>query len=64
MELGRFLVRIGGFIQSLAIMVMKPDDLVEFSRQTYSNPDVLQNWGDESRISQGLDHDESALLEN
>jgi len=27
--LGRFLIRLGNFIQSLAVMVMKPDDLLE-----------------------------------
>lgn len=33
--LGHFLVRLGRFIQSLSIMVMRPDDLVELGRQTY-----------------------------
>lgn len=63
MGLGRFLVQIGGFIQSLAIMVMRPYDLVEFSRQTYTKPNVLKSWGEESRISQDLDPNENVLLE-
>ncbi|MBN1543326.1 hypothetical protein JW992_14390 [candidate division KSB1 bacterium] len=33
---GRFLLRLGAFISSLPVAVMKADDLIEFSRQTYS----------------------------
>jgi len=59
----RSLLQLGGFIQSLAIMVMRPRDLLEFSRQNYSKPKVLEIWGDESRICEGLYPVESALLE-
>ena len=29
----RFLIRLGKLIESLAVMVMRPDDLIEFSRR-------------------------------
>jgi len=61
--LGQSLVRFGRFIQSLAIMAMRPDDLVEFSRKTYAKTKSIEGWGANDLIESGLDHDESALLE-
>ena len=61
--MGRFLVRLGGFIQSLALMVMRPDDLVEFSRQTYARPKDVESWNREELVDSGLSSDETALLE-
>jgi hypothetical protein len=43
-RLAHFLIRLGRFIQSLALMVMRPDDLVEFSRQTYDKKDHVESW--------------------
>ena len=40
----RSLLALGRFIQSLAIMVMKPDDLVEFSRQAWADPWNIHIW--------------------
>jgi 2-polyprenyl-3-methyl-5-hydroxy-6-metoxy-1,4-benzoquinol methylase len=62
MVFGKYLVRLGRFIQSLAIMVMKPDDLVEFSRQTYAARKSVEGWGSDELIDSGLDQDEKALL--
>ncbi len=42
---GRFLLRLGKFIESTAVLAMKPDDLVEFSRQSYATPEDVQAWG-------------------
>jgi ubiquinone/menaquinone biosynthesis C-methylase UbiE len=61
--LARFLVRFGRFIQSLALMVMRPDDLVEFGRQTYDKADHVESWSSDEIIESGLDRDEAALLE-
>ncbi len=61
--LGHFLVRLGGFIQSLALMVMRPDDLVQFSRQSYALPKDLEYWSDEKLLGQGLTPLETSLLE-
>lgn len=61
--LGRFLVRFGRFIKSLALMVMRPDDLVEFSRQTYFRHNNINSWSGEDLVNSGLSPDEAALLD-
>lgn len=60
---GRFLTRFGRFMQSLAVMVMRPDDLVEFSRLAYSSPAAVENWGKKGQGEARLDPTEQALLE-
>lgn len=45
--LGRFLVRLGRFIESLAVVVMRPEDLVAFSRERYARPGSVDEWGQE-----------------
>jgi SAM-dependent methyltransferase len=59
----RFLIRLGGFIQSLALMVMGPDDLVEFSRQTYARKKMVEGLGRQDSVYPCLHPDEQALLE-
>jgi SAM-dependent methyltransferase len=54
---------LGRFIKSLAVMVMRPDDLVEFSRQYYAKPKELGHWSSEEVVSPGLNPLETALLE-
>jgi SAM-dependent methyltransferase len=60
---GRLLIRLGRFIQSLALMVMRPNDLVEFSRQTYAREQMVEDLGREDLSYPILDPDEQALLE-
>ena len=60
---GRLLIRLGNFIESLAIMVMRPADLVEFGRQMYARPHNVAGWGHQDTIDGGLATDEKALLE-
>jgi len=60
---GRLLIRLGRFIQSLALMVMRPNDLVEFSRQTYASRRMVEDYCREDLMYSGLDPDEQALLE-
>lgn len=60
---GRLLIRLGGFIQSQALMVMRPNDLVEFSRQTYAREKMVEDFGREDLMYSGLHPDEQALLE-
>jgi ubiquinone/menaquinone biosynthesis C-methylase UbiE len=62
-RLARFLIRFGKFIQSLALMVMRPVDLIEFSRQTYDKTDNIESWSSNENIEAGLDPDELTLLE-
>jgi SAM-dependent methyltransferase len=59
----RFLIRVGGFIQSQALMVMRPNDLVEFSRQTYAREKMVEGLGRHDLISPTLHLDEQALLD-
>jgi len=58
-----FLIRIGRFIQSLAVMVMRTDDLIEFSRRTYARPEAAEIWGRDDLIDSGLTPDEINLLD-
>ena len=61
-RLGRFLLQLGEFIQTLPVVVMKPDDLVEFSRQTYAKPNNVEGWADDALVDSGLSADELELL--
>jgi SAM-dependent methyltransferase len=60
--LARSLIRLGNFIQSIPIMVMRPDDLVEFSRQTYARQSAVSGWSDPELVNEGLYAEESELL--
>jgi len=59
----KFIIKLGRFIQSTAVLVMRPDDLVEFSRQHYLKPDEIQDWCNQRRIQSGLTDLEHSLLE-
>jgi 2-polyprenyl-3-methyl-5-hydroxy-6-metoxy-1,4-benzoquinol methylase len=59
---GSFLIRLGGFIQSLALMVMRPNDLMEFSRQTYAREKMVEGFGRQDLVSPSLHLDEQTLL--
>ncbi len=61
--LARFLIRLGNFIQSIPIMVMRTDDLVEFSRQTYARQHVVASWSSTDLVEEGLYPEEAELLE-
>ncbi len=63
-RLARFLLWLGDFIQSLPVVVMRPNDLVEFSRQTYSHPDDVEQWTDDEIVDSGLSADEIQLLKD
>ena len=59
----RYLLNIGKFLQSLPVVVMKPDNLIEFSRQTYAQPDDVDSWAEESLVDSGLTKDEQAFVQ-
>jgi SAM-dependent methyltransferase len=61
--LAHSLTILGGFIRSLSIMIMRPDDLVEFSRQSYSDPSALRMWSDEKLISCALNPLDQTMLD-
>lgn len=62
-SLGKFLIRLGRFISSLALMVMRPDDLVELGRQTYARSEEVNFWGSDEIINKGLHPMEKMGLE-
>ena len=62
-HVARFLTRLGGFIQGLAIRVMRPDDLIEFGRQSYARPSQVNHWGSEEVAGGGLGSFETGLLD-
>jgi len=64
LSLARLLIRVGKFVQSTALMVMRPDDLVEFSRQMYTRPHNVKSWGRPDLVERGLHPEEEALLEH
>jgi len=62
--LGKGFLRLGRLIQSLAVAVMRPDDLVRFSRQTYQQSDSIAYWSSGEFVASGLYAPEAALLES
>lgn len=61
-RLGRFLIRLSSFIESFPVVVMKPDDLVEFSRQSYDSKEDVESWAVDDLVDSGLSPDEVDLL--
>ena len=61
--LARFLLRLGKFVSSLPLMVMRPDDLVEFSRQTYAGDRAVKHWTSDETLNMGLMPMEQAVFE-
>lgn len=61
-NLAHSLLHLGSFVQSLAITVMKPEDLVEFGRQTYSRSHNVDAWAEDALVDAGLNAEELELL--
>jgi SAM-dependent methyltransferase len=57
------MVRLGELVQRLALTVMRPDDLVEFSRRYYRHPTIVETWCDPGLIDEGLTESEKTLLQ-
>jgi len=62
--LAHFLNRAGRFIQSLDIMVLKPDDLIEYTRRLYSRSTELDAWTGKKVLDTGLYPREESYLKN
>jgi SAM-dependent methyltransferase len=56
------MVRLGTLIDRFALMVMRPDDLVAFTRRHYRSPRVVETWSSESKVGEGLHESEENLL--
>jgi ubiquinone/menaquinone biosynthesis C-methylase UbiE len=60
--IGIFIQRLSRFTQSMAVMVMKPDDLVEFSQESYSRGKSVDYFSREDLVDSGLNPDETAIF--
>ena len=60
--LGRFLIRLAKFIESLTVVVMNPDELIDFNRMSYAASEAVAFWGQDSLVDQGLFLEEEDLL--
>lgn len=60
--LAKCLIKLGRFIQALAVTVMKPDDLIEFSRQSYAKNHEVEAWSQKEWIESGLTPEEIRLV--
>lgn len=60
-KLARKILRIGQYIRTLAIVVMRPNDLVEFSRQNYQV--FHRKWTKEKLLTKGLTEQEEQLIQ-
>jgi len=58
-----FFIRVGRFIQTLAVPVMRPDDLIRFSQEHYSLLRTVQGWTADDLVATWLTPDEKILLE-
>lgn len=59
----RAMLRAGSALQSLAISVMRTEDLVEFSRHAYAEPGQVAAWGKDEFVDSGLSATEKTLLD-
>lgn len=48
------LLRLGAFVKSLALVVMKPSDLIQFSRRSYATSSSIDSWTRRRRVDSGL----------
>jgi SAM-dependent methyltransferase len=61
-RLSWFFMRLGRFVTSLSLMVMRPDDLLEFSRQKYATDQIVEYWGSDDMLAGGLTPLEEMLV--
>jgi 2-polyprenyl-3-methyl-5-hydroxy-6-metoxy-1,4-benzoquinol methylase len=57
-----FFMRLGEFLKSLTVVVMRPDDLIELSHQTYAQPQRVAGWSERDLVNPGLRPGEMLLL--
>jgi len=61
-KFANFLIQLGAFFQSLPLVIMRPNDLVEFSRRSYARPHDIEGWSEASLVDSGLSTDEVDML--
>lgn len=61
--LARSLVRIGKVVESLALMVLRPEDLLDLGRSTYGTEASIKYWSSDQFVGQGLSAAEAELVQ-
>lgn len=61
LKLGVFLIRLGAFIQSLPVVIMRPDELIEFSRRFYAMQTKIAEYNSAWLVNSGLNESEQRL---
>jgi SAM-dependent methyltransferase len=60
--LARFLLRVGEFLHTLPVVVLRPEDMVEWTRQRYERGSRM--FASENDVDEGLAHDERTLWDH
>ena len=60
--IARFLLRAGRFLQSLPVAIMRPKDLIAYSRHVYSQPHMVRMYSEPSCVESGLSPQEKELV--
>jgi len=62
-EISRGLFRLAGRIRAVPVLIMTPQDLIDFTRGSYSRPNSVAGWGSPEFVDRGLDTEELNLLD-
>ena len=62
--MAQFLLQLGELIQSLPVAVMRPDDLIKFSRMSYAKHQKVDRWSEDTYVDSGLSIDELDMLKD
>jgi len=62
-KLSRNLIRLANVLKFLSLVVMKPDDLIDYTRSSYAKSSEVASWSDPGVVEMGLFENETALLD-
>lgn len=57
------MVRSGRFFRALSMFVLKPEDMIQLTRQHYASKSVIEGYSDEALLNGGLGREELELFE-
>ncbi len=60
--LAKMLIKASRLVRSAAILSLRSDDLIRFSRMTYERPDIRRIWAQDALIDEGLNENERDLV--
>jgi len=60
---GKFLLSLGEFIKSLAVVMMRPEDLIRFGKRSYSEKSAVSSFSNQRLLKDALGTEERKLLE-